>query len=105
MQQKKSADNNINTKLNLVIKSGKFKIGYRNTIKCMRNGTAKLILISNNCPAIRRTELEYYAALCKSDVHNFEGNNIELGTACGKLFAVSAMIISDPGDSDILESL
>merc|ERR1711998_550820 len=105
MQGKKGAETNINAKLNLVIKSGKFQIGYRNTIKSMRRGEAKLILIANNCPAIRRTELEYYAALCKSDVHNFEGNNIELGTACGKLFAVSAMIISDPGDSDILESL
>merc|ERR1712224_1148764 len=105
MQGKKGAETNINAKLNLVIKSGKFQIGYRNTIKSMRRGEAELILIANNCPAIRRTELEYYAALCGSAVHNFEGNNLELGTACGKLFAVSTMIISDPGDSDILETL
>merc|ERR1711934_586858 len=105
MQGKKGAEANVNAKLNLVIKSGKFMIGYRNTIKAMRRGEAKLIIIANNCPAIRRTELEYYAALCGSAVHNFEGNNLELGTACGKLFAVSTMIISDPGDSDILETL
>ena len=49
--------------------------------------------------------MEYYAALCKSEVISFEGNNLELGTACGKLFAVSAMVITDPGDSDILESI
>ena len=49
--------------------------------------------------------MEYYAALCKSEVNSFEGNNLELGTACGKLFAVSAMVITDPGDSDILESI
>ena len=79
--------------------------GYRNTVKAMRRGESKLIIIANNCPAIRRTELEYYAALCGSAVHNFEGNNLELGTACGKLFAVSTLIISDPGDSDILETL
>ena len=105
MQAKKAADQNINSKLNLVVKSGKFKIGYRNTIKSLRSGQSKLILISNNCPAIRRTELEYYAVLAKSDVHHFDGNNLELGTALGKLFAVSAMVISDPGDSDILESV
>lgn len=79
--------------------------GYKNTLKAMRRGEAKLILIASNCPAIRRTELEYYAALCQASVHNYEGNNLELGTACGKLFAVSSMIISDPGDSDILETL
>merc|ERR1711957_28732 len=104
-QGKKDKEANVNSKLNLVIKSGKFMIGYRNTIKAMRRGEAKLIIIANNCPAIRRTELEYYAALCGSAVHNFEGNNLELGTACGKLFAVSSLIISDPGDSDILETL
>merc|ERR1712166_1058735 len=105
MQAKKTADQNINSKLNLVVKSGKFKIGYKNTIKALRSGQSKLILISNNCPAIRKTELEYYAMLAKSDVHNFEGNNVELGTALGKLYAVSAMVINDPGDSDILESV
>merc|ERR1712028_75866 len=105
MQGKKEKTENINSKLTLVVKSGKFKIGYRNTIKSLRSGQAKLILISNDCPAIRRTELEYYAVLAKADVHHFDGNNLELGTALGKLFAVSAMIISDPGDSDILESV
>merc|ERR1712166_892035 len=105
MQAKKTADQNINSKLNLVVKSGKFKIGYRNTIKTLRSGNSKLILIANNCPAIRRTALEYYAVLAKSDVHHFDGNNIELGTALGKLFSVSAMSITDAGDSDILESV
>ena len=79
--------------------------GYRNTIRSLRSGQSKLILIASNCPAIRRTELEYYAVLAKSDVHHFDGNNVEMGTACAKLFPVSAMVISDPGDSDILESV
>ena len=69
----------------------------------MRQGQAKLIIIAKNCPAIRRTELEYYAMLAKADVHHFDGNNVELGTAAAKLFAVSALVVTDPGDSDILE--
>merc|ERR1712023_471919 len=105
MQSKKDQSQNINAKLTLVVKSGKYKIGYRNTIKSLRSGQAKLVLIASNCPAIRRTELEYYAVLAKADVHHFEGNNVELGTASGRLFSVSAMVISEPGDSDILESL
>ena len=101
----KAAEQNINSKLNLVVKSGKFRIGYKNALKALRSGQSKLVLISSNCPAIRRTELEYYAVLAKSDVHAYDGNNVELGTAIGKLFAVSAMVITDPGDSDILESV
>ena len=70
----------------------------------MRNGTARLILISSNCPPIRKTELEYYAMLSKAHVHHFDGNNIQLGTASGRLHRVSTLTILDAGDSDILES-
>ena len=54
-------------------------LGYKSALKSLRQGQSKLILIANNCPAIRRTELEYYAMLSKSQVHHFDGNNIELG--------------------------
>ena len=54
-------------------------LGYKSAIKSLRQGQSKLILIANNCPAIRRTELEYYAMLSKSQVHHFDGNNVELG--------------------------
>jgi Ribosomal protein L30E len=35
-------------------------------------------------------------------VHHFAGNNVDLGTACGKYFRCSVMSITDPGDSDIM---
>lgn len=40
--------------------------------------------------------------LSKTGVHEYHGNNIELGTACGKLFRVAVLSITDPGDSDII---
>ena len=58
-------------------------LGYKSVLKGLRQGQSKVILISNNCPAIRRTELEYYAILGKSKVHHFDGNNIELGKFAG----------------------
>merc|ERR1711915_1094361 len=78
----KSADS-INTRLQLVMKSGKYSLGYKTTLKTLRQGKAKLILISNNCPALRKSEIEYYAMLAKTGVHHFHGDNNELGTACG----------------------
>ncbi len=71
----------------------------------MRNGKSKLIIISSNCPPLRKSEIEYYAMLSKTNVHHFSGNNVELGTACGKLYRTSVMSILDPGDSDIIRSL
>jgi large subunit ribosomal protein L30e len=49
---------------------------------------AKLVLISGNCPPLRKSELEYYAMLSKTTVHHFAGTNVALGTAAGKLFRV-----------------
>lgn len=43
--------------------------------------------------------------LAKVGVHIFNGNNIELGTACGKLYRVSMLSITDPRNSDIVRSL
>ena len=48
-------------------------------MKMLRNGQSKLVIISNNCPAIRKTQLEYMAILDGSKVLHFDGNNVELG--------------------------
>jgi hypothetical protein len=31
-------------------------------------------------------------------------DNVDLGTACGKLYRVGVLAITDPGDSDIIKS-
>merc|ERR1712029_649599 len=82
-KQKKNADN-INARLALAVKSGKYCLGYRQTLKTLRSGSAKLVIIANNTPPLRKSEIEYYAMLAKTGVHHYAGNNIELGTACGK---------------------
>ena len=90
--------------LKLVVKSGKYKLGYKECLKTLRSGKAKVVLIANNTPTVRQSEIEYYAMLSKSDVHHYAGNNIALGTACGKFFRVSCLSITDQGDSDIIEA-
>lgn len=92
----------MNARLQLVMKSGKASLGYKSTIKSMRCTRAKMVLISNNCPPLRKSEIEYYAMLAKCAVHHYTGSNIDLGTACGKYFRVSVLSITDAGDSDIL---
>ena len=90
------------TRLQLVMKSGKAALGYKTTIKSLRANKAKMVIISTNTPALRKSEIEYYAMLSKCAVHHYIGNNSELGTACGKYYRVSVLSVTDPGDSDIL---
>ncbi|RLW13487.1 hypothetical protein DV515_00000427 [Chloebia gouldiae] len=95
---KKSLES-INSRLQLVMKSGKYVLGYKQTLKMIRQGKAKLVILANNCPALRKSEIEYYAMLAKTGVHHYSGNNIELGTACGKYYRVCTLAIIDPGNS------
>lgn len=53
----------------------------------------------------RKSLIEYQAMLAKTGVHHYNGNNIELGTACGKYFRVCTLSITDAGDSDIIRTL
>ena len=64
---------NINTRLKLVMKSGKYNLGHKSTMKTLRNGKAKLVLIASNCPPLRKSEIEYYAMLSKTGVHHYTG--------------------------------
>jgi len=99
----KKATETINSKLQLVMKSGKCALGYKTCTKSLRMNKAKMVIISSNTPALRKSEIEYYAMLAKCAVHHYAGNNSELGTACGKYFRVSVLAITDAGDSDILK--
>uniref|UniRef100_A0A453T2K8 Ribosomal protein eL8/eL30/eS12/Gadd45 domain-containing protein n=1 Tax=Aegilops tauschii subsp. strangulata TaxID=200361 RepID=A0A453T2K8_AEGTS len=96
--QKKSTEN-INNKLQLVMKSGKYTLGYKTVLKTLRSSKGKLIILANNCPPLRKSEIEYYAMLSKISVHHFHGNNVDLGTACGKYYRVCCLSILDPGSS------
>jgi len=101
----KKAMENINSRLALVMKSGKYTLGYKSTLKTLRQGKAWLVIIADNCPPLKKSEIEYYAMLAKTGVHHYTGNNIDLGTACGKYFRVSCLSVTDPGDSDIVRDM
>jgi len=92
----------IKSSLGIVMRSGKVALGFKSTLKSIRKAKAKLIVISNNCPAVWKTQLEYYAMLGVIKTILFEGNNVDLGSSCGKFFRVSCMAVIDHGDSDLL---
>uniref|UniRef100_A0A2P2MS58 Ribosomal protein eL8/eL30/eS12/Gadd45 domain-containing protein n=1 Tax=Rhizophora mucronata TaxID=61149 RepID=A0A2P2MS58_RHIMU len=70
----KKTHESINSRLALVMKSGKFTLGYKTVLKTLRTSKAKLVIISNNCPPLRKSEIEYYAMLSKVGVHHYNGS-------------------------------
>jgi large subunit ribosomal protein L30e len=90
--------------ISLFPSAGKYRLGHKQTLKAIRNGEAQMVILANNCPTLKKSEVEYYAMLGKVNVIHYQGNNVELGTACGKLYQCSALSIIDAGDSDILRT-
>lgn len=97
----KKENQGISSKLRLIVKSGKFSIGYKSTLRNLKDGKCKLIIVADNCPPGRRLELEYYSMLNKCSIHHFYGNNSELGIACGKMFRCSCFGIIESGDAEL----
>ena len=93
----------INKAIATTVKTGKVSLGANNATKSAKLGRAKLILVASNCPRNVMDDITYYAGLSGVPVVIYKGSSIDLGVACGKPFMVSALIIREPGDSDILK--
>jgi large subunit ribosomal protein L30e len=76
---KKQQTESVNSKLALVMKSGKAVLGYKSTMKALRKGNLKAIFIASNTPSIVKAEVNYYSLLAKTHVYPYVGNNVDLG--------------------------
>ena len=85
------------------VKTGKVWFGANNTLKNVKMGKAKLVVVAENCPKDIHEDIEYYCKLSKIPMIIYKGTSLDLGAVCGKPFMVSALTIREPGDSDILK--
>ncbi len=86
-----------------VLKTGKYILGYRKSIRAIKMGKAKAVVIASKIPKWMEDDVMYYAKLGKIPVIKFKGTSYELGMVCGKPFPVAVMAILDPGTSRITE--
>lgn len=82
------------------VKKGKVKIGTKETKSVINNGSAKLVVLSKNCPYF--SEINVLAKKKKIPVYNYGSSSIDLGYSCGKAFSVSVFAVIDDGGSNIL---
>jgi large subunit ribosomal protein L30e len=75
------------------VKAGKAVIGYRRSLKEIKSGKPKLVVIANNMPQDMRVSVEKNANVSKLEVKTFEGTSTQLGIICGKSFPISTLVI------------
>jgi len=90
------------TSIKIAIKTGEVILGYKNTMKALRNNKAKLIVTANNCPNDLKDELERQCKFGNIKNRIVNKTSWDLGFICGRPHMVAVMAIINPGDSDIL---
>ncbi len=85
------------------LKTGKVVLGSRKTLKLVKTGKAKAVIIAANAPPEIKKDILYYAKLGHIPVYVYPGTSLELGAVCGKPFMVASLAVLDPGSSRIVD--
>jgi len=93
----------LNRAIQVAVRSGKVRMGFREAVRLLKTGGARLIVLSGNCPEELRDEVVYYCRLAGVPFIVFPGSSWDLGAICGRPHMVAVLTVLDPGDSDIVE--
>lgn len=66
-------------------------IGTERTLKNLRNGKLKKVLIASNCKEETKKDLEYYGKIAKIEIIKLDIPNDEVGLVCKKPFSISVL--------------
>ncbi len=86
---------NLTEEIQNAVKSKNVVLGFRNSIKIIKNGKPKLVVLANNIPEEMKKKIEVDLKSTKAKVEVFDGSSKDLGVACGKPFPVSTLVIRD----------
>jgi len=82
-----------------VVKKGDVKIGTKQSMSVINDGTAKMVVIAKNHP--NSSEILKLAKKKNILVYNHKSGSIELGYTCGKSFGVSIFAVLNDGGINI----
>ena len=72
-----------------ILKTEKYIIGTDRTIKAIKLGKIKKVLLASNCKEETRKDIKYYSSIGKFDIIESNLANDELGVVCKKSFPIS----------------
>ena len=96
------AKSNLSTNNEMDFNSRKYQVGYSKTVKALRMGKTKAVIIARNIPPLQKSTIEYWARLFQTPVYHYRGSEWQLGMACGKHSRVRALSITDLSNTNIM---
>ncbi len=93
----------VNRALRSAAQTGELTLGIKESLETVGSGDAQLVVLATNCPEDLRTRATEAAEDAEVPLYAYAGSNHDLGSACGKPFAVAVLTVVDPGESDVLQ--
>lgn len=85
----------IENEIQSALKSGTAILGYRRSIKFLKTEKARAVVVADNIPKGMDAEIRHSAKISGTKLEVFGGGSKDLGTACGKPFPVSVLVVKD----------
>ena len=86
-----------------MVKKGTVVFGSRQARLAVDDGKAKLVVASSNSPFL--DEMKEISKEKKVPLYHSSANSVDLGSLCGKVFAVSTFAVLDDGGVNIIQML
>jgi large subunit ribosomal protein L30e len=80
-----------------IARTGKVVEGFNQTLKYIKLGKLKYVVVASNAPEEMENDVLYYAKLSGIPVVEYPGTNRDLGTLIGKPFSVAFLGVIDLG--------
>ncbi|MCL2115747.1 MAG: 50S ribosomal protein L30e [Methanobrevibacter sp.] len=91
--------------IRVAVDTGDVTLGSEKSIQSLKLGKGQLVIVAENSPKNILEDVKYYCKLSDIPFYTYKGTSVELGSVCGKPFTVATLVINDPGDSTILETM
>jgi len=87
----------------MAVKTGKVGFGSKDAIVSTASARAKMIILAKNIREAERDEIQHNAEQSSIPIYVFPGSSLDLGAVCEKPFPVSAIVVREAGDSEVLK--
>ncbi|MDR2967807.1 MAG: 50S ribosomal protein L30e [Methanobacteriaceae archaeon] len=91
--------------IRVAVDTGDVTLGSEKSIQSLKLGKGQLVIVAENSPKNILEDVKYYCKLSDIQFFIYKGTSVELGSVCGKPFTVATLVINNPGDSTILETM
>ena len=93
----------VNKQIRMAVKTGKVGFGAKDALSSTQSAKAKLIILAKNCRNSDREDLLHSAEQSEVPVYVFAGSSLDLGAVCERPYPISALVVREAGDSEVLK--